>query len=143
VDAAVLAPGDVAQILQIADVVDVGEEARLAVVAALDDVLGMPGRSIRGWRGMVASVRGWATSLREPSGTRRRIEPRADVGKFHSDPGFGLVAPDGEEARAGTRELYIHYGAGMARSKFKLPAAARGTALNINTVAKLAAMARE
>ena len=55
----------------------------------------------------------------------------------------GLVAPDGEEARAGTRELYIHYGAGMAHSKFKLPAAVRGTARNINTVARLAAMARE
>lgn len=55
----------------------------------------------------------------------------------------GLVAPDGEEARAGARELYIHYGAGMAHSKFKLPAAVRGTARNINTVARLAAMARE
>ena len=54
----------------------------------------------------------------------------------------GLVARDGEEARAGIREIYIHYGAGMARSKFKLPAAARGTARNINTVARLAAMAQ-
>ena len=55
----------------------------------------------------------------------------------------GLVAPGGEEAAAGTRELYIHYGSGMARSKLKLPAAAGGTARNINTVTRLAAMARE
>lgn len=51
VDAAVLAPGDVAQILQIADVVDVGEEARLAVVAALDDVLGDAGKVDTGLAG--------------------------------------------------------------------------------------------
>lgn len=55
----------------------------------------------------------------------------------------GLVAPGGEEVRAGTRELYIHYGPGMARSKLKLPAASAGTARNINTVARLAAMANE
>jgi len=55
----------------------------------------------------------------------------------------GLEAPDGEEAAAGTRELYIHYGSGMARSRFKLPAAAGGTARNINTVTRLAAMAGE
>jgi uncharacterized protein (DUF1697 family) len=55
----------------------------------------------------------------------------------------GLVAPGGEEVRAGRRELYIHYGDGMAQSKLKLPAAAAGTARNFNTVARLAAMARE
>ncbi len=55
----------------------------------------------------------------------------------------GLVAPGGEEVRAGRRELYIHYGDGMAQSKLKLPAAAAGTARNLNTVARLAAMARE
>ncbi|ATD67533.1 MULTISPECIES: DUF1697 domain-containing protein [Luteimonas] len=55
----------------------------------------------------------------------------------------GMVAPGGEEARAGTRELYIHFGEGMGQSRFKLPAAARGTARNINTVTRLAAMALE
>lgn len=55
----------------------------------------------------------------------------------------GMMAPGSEEVRAGTRELYIHYGDGMARSKLKLPAAARGTARNINTVTRLAAMAHE
>lgn len=55
----------------------------------------------------------------------------------------GLVAPDGEEVVAGVRELYIHYGAGMAQSRFKLPAAQAGTARNMNTVARLVAMSRE
>jgi len=55
----------------------------------------------------------------------------------------GLVAPGGEEVYAGARELYIHYGDGMATSRLKLPAATPGTARNLNTVARLAAMARE
>ena len=52
-----------------------------------------------------------------------------------------VVAPSGEEVRLGLREIYIHYGDGMADSKLKLPAAKTGTARNINTVAKLAEMA--
>jgi uncharacterized protein (DUF1697 family) len=43
-----------------------------------------------------------------------------------------------EEVALGTREIYVHYGAGMARSKLKIPAAKQGTARNMNTVAKLA-----
>lgn len=53
----------------------------------------------------------------------------------------GLVAPGGEEVRAGAREFYIHYGEGMGNSKLKLPAARPGTARNINTVTRLVAMA--
>ena len=44
----------------------------------------------------------------------------------------------GEEVRLGKREIYVAYGAGMGRSKLKIPAAANGTARNINTIAKLA-----
>lgn len=47
----------------------------------------------------------------------------------------------GEELALGTREIYVHYGAGMASSKLRLPAAAAGTARNINTIGKLAEMA--
>jgi uncharacterized protein (DUF1697 family) len=47
-----------------------------------------------------------------------------------------------EEVALGRREIYIKYGETMARSKLKVPAAARGTARNMNTVARLAAMAR-
>jgi uncharacterized protein (DUF1697 family) len=46
-----------------------------------------------------------------------------------------------EEIRLGRREIYVHYGDGMARSRLKIPAAGAGTARNMNTVAKLAEMA--
>lgn len=36
------------------------------------------------------------------------------------------------------RELFVHYGDGMADTKLRIPAAASGTARNMNTVAKLA-----
>ncbi len=53
-----------------------------------------------------------------------------------------VVAPDGEEVRLGRREIYVHYGEAMARSKLKIPAANNGTARNINTVTRLVAMSR-
>ena len=43
-----------------------------------------------------------------------------------------------EEIAVGTREIYVHYKDGIARSKLKIPAAGTGTARNMNTVAKLA-----
>ena len=46
-----------------------------------------------------------------------------------------------EELRPGTREIYVHYGEGMAESKLQIPAAKSGTGRNMNTVAKLAEMA--
>ncbi len=52
-----------------------------------------------------------------------------------------VVAPDGEQARLGTREIYVYYPQGQADTKLKLPGAKAGTARNINTVAKLAEMA--
>ncbi len=43
--------------------------------------------------------------------------------------------------RLGVRELYVHYGEGMAASQLKIPAAKAGTARNMNTIAKLAELA--
>ncbi|MFC5430623.1 DUF1697 domain-containing protein [Paraburkholderia denitrificans] len=43
-----------------------------------------------------------------------------------------------EEIALGTREIYVHYPDGIARSKLKIPAAQMGTARNMNTVARLA-----
>jgi uncharacterized protein (DUF1697 family) len=48
-----------------------------------------------------------------------------------------------EEMRLGSREIYVYYGAGMGRSKLKIPAAKQGTGRNMNTVAKLIEMAAE
>ncbi|HEY4077654.1 MAG TPA: DUF1697 domain-containing protein [Rhizomicrobium sp.] len=46
-----------------------------------------------------------------------------------------------EEIRLGKREIYVHYGKGMGNTKLKLRAAENGTARNINTIMKLAALA--
>lgn len=54
-----------------------------------------------------------------------------------------LVAPDGEEVHVAGREIYVHYPDGSGRSKLKLPALKAGTSRNLNTVTKLAEMARE
>ena len=54
----------------------------------------------------------------------------------------GVTGQGGDEAiRLGRREIYVRYGAGMDRSGLRIPAAEAGTARNMNTVAKLAAMA--
>ncbi len=50
---------------------------------------------------------------------------------------------NGEELRMGLREIYVHYGDGMADSKLKIPAAKTGTARNMNTVKNLAALLGE
>lgn len=64
-----------------------------------------------------------------------------------SAPPTGTLAAisrrNGEEVVLGRRELYVHYGEGMADSKLRIPAAKNGTGRNMNTVARLAAMAIE
>ena len=52
-----------------------------------------------------------------------------------------ITGRNGERLALGKREIYVHYGDGMANSRLKIAAATTGTARNINTVAKLAAMA--
>jgi uncharacterized protein (DUF1697 family) len=48
-----------------------------------------------------------------------------------------------ERLALGSREIYVHYPSGQGRSKLKLGTKAAGTARNMNTVAKLAELARE
>jgi uncharacterized protein (DUF1697 family) len=48
-----------------------------------------------------------------------------------------------ERMALGRREIYVHYPSGQGRSKLRIPAAAAGTARNMNTVAKLAELAKE
>jgi uncharacterized protein (DUF1697 family) len=51
---------------------------------------------------------------------------------------------DDERVATGTREVYVAYGErGIGRSRLRIPAAEAGTARNMNTVAKLAELARE
>ena len=56
---------------------------------------------------------------------------------------LGISGQRDERIDLGVREIYVHYGDGMADSKLKIRAAATGTARNMNTVGKLAEMARE
>jgi uncharacterized protein (DUF1697 family) len=61
-------------------------------------------------------------------------------------PADALEAATGireERMALGKREIYVHYGEGMADSKLKIPAAKSGTGRNLNTITKLAAMAAE
>jgi uncharacterized protein (DUF1697 family) len=79
---------------------------------------------------------------------------------FADEPGNKVVAiffdkppsPDAIEAARniaderlalGRREIYVHYPSGQGRSQLDLRARALGTARNMNTVAKLAELARE
>jgi uncharacterized protein (DUF1697 family) len=51
---------------------------------------------------------------------------------------------DDERVAPGAREVYVAYGEkGIGRSRLRIPAAEAGTARNMNTVAKLADLARE
>ena len=47
-----------------------------------------------------------------------------------------------EIVKLGTREIYVDYQGKLADSKLKIPSAATGTARNLNTVARLAALAQ-
>jgi uncharacterized protein (DUF1697 family) len=48
-----------------------------------------------------------------------------------------------EKISLGRREIYVQCGASMGQSKLKIAAASSGTARNMNTIARLAAMASD
>ena len=62
-------------------------------------------------------------------------------GKPPADALRGLAGPAGEQVQAGKREIYVYYPEGQGRSKLRLPLKESATARNINTVAKLVALA--
>lgn len=73
-------------------------------------------------------------------------EPSKTVAYFLDDPPpkdtlRTITGAVDEEVRLGKREIYVHYGGHMARSKLKIAAAHAGTARNMNTIAKLAELA--
>jgi len=53
----------------------------------------------------------------------------------------GVRHQNGEKLALGPRAIFIDYGEGMASSKLMIPASKTGTARNMNTIAKLAALA--
>jgi uncharacterized protein (DUF1697 family) len=60
-----------------------------------------------------------------------------------SDALSNVTGRDSEDLQLGLREIYVHYGEGMSRSRLSIPAARHGTARNMNTVSKLATLAAE
>ena len=74
--------------------------------------------------------------------------PNRTVAIFLDEPPMSdalerITGKKDEEVELGKREIYVHYGAGMADSRLKIHAATSGTARNLNTVARLATMAAE
>jgi uncharacterized protein (DUF1697 family) len=57
------------------------------------------------------------------------------------NPYDGITHRSNEQIGLGPRVLYVFYPSGMGQSKLKIPSAKNGTARNLNSVAKLAAMA--
>jgi uncharacterized protein (DUF1697 family) len=92
--------------------------------------------------------------------TAREMAAVAKANPFADQPGNRVVAifldgapPKGaaneaknvadERMALGRREIYVHYPSGQGPSKLRIPAAADGTARNMNTVTKLAELAKE
>ena len=92
--------------------------------------------------------------------TAKQMAEVVKANPFGGEPGNKVVAifldeaPPGDAAdhaknlateriALGGREIYVHYPGGQGRSKLAIPAAAKGTARNMNSVAKLAEMAAE
>ena len=61
----------------------------------------------------------------------------------HKDAPDAAKKVDGELMALGKREIYVHYPRGQGQSRLAIPAARDGTARNMNTVAKLAELAKE
>src|SRR5262249_59359280 len=113
-------------------------QVKAALVAALEAYAGKPvGVVVRSAAEMAAVL------AANPFAT---AAPNRTVAIFLDEPPprgalDGITGHTVEDVRLGKREIYVHYGDGMAHSKLKIPAAKAGTARNMNTVAKLAEMA--
>jgi uncharacterized protein (DUF1697 family) len=57
-----------------------------------------------------------------------------------ADALYAATGVEDEQMRLGRREIYVWYPSGIGRSKLRIPAAEQGTARNMNTVARLAAL---
>jgi uncharacterized protein (DUF1697 family) len=92
--------------------------------------------------------------------TASEIAAVAKTNPFADEPGNRVVAifldeappenaleaakrVEDERMALGKREIYVHYPRGQGQSRLAIPAAAKGTARNMNSVAKLAELAKE
>lgn len=115
-------------------------QVQALLFASLKEYAGKPvGVMVRSAEEMAAVLTANPFKKAEPNRTVAiflEVAPPADALK-------AVTGQNGEELRFGKREIYVHYGDGMASSKLKIPAAKEGTARNMNTVAKLAQLAAD
>jgi uncharacterized protein (DUF1697 family) len=113
-------------------------KVKVALEAALTVHMGKPSRAVVRSAAEIADVLKRNPFARRPP--NRVIVAFLDAPAPH-EALDALLAPGGESVRLSGREVFIHYPDGQGRSKLKLPLLAQATGRNINTVAKLAAMA--
>lgn len=135
---------DVSTFIQSGNVIfrDIGDQDAIAarLDAALAERLGKPPGVFLRRPGELAAI--------AKANPFAAMEPNRVLVSFFAEPVpedalYGLVAPDGEEVVALSREIFVHYPIGSGRSKIKLPILKTGTSRNINTIVKLAALAAE
>ncbi|MDQ0133232.1 uncharacterized protein (DUF1697 family) [Neorhizobium galegae] len=134
---------DVKTYIQSGNVLFRTDEAEAKVADRLDDALGQkfgkkPGVMVRSTEELEAIAENAPFPEAKPNFLLVHFLPE----KASNDALDKMVAPDGEEATVAGREIYVHYPIGSGKSKLKLPALKAGTSRNLNTVRKLAEMAR-
>ena len=116
-------------------------EAKAALEAELQSYAGKPVGVIVRTAAEMAEV-GREKPLPRP-GRERARSPSSSTQAPPPDALKTVKGQANEEVRLGAREIYVHYPDGIGRSRLRIPAASEGTARNMNTVARLAAMAAE
>ncbi|WP_105427869.1 DUF1697 domain-containing protein [Neorhizobium tomejilense] len=134
---------DVKTYIQSGNVLFRSDETEAKVGEKIDEALGRkfgkkPGVMVRSTREMEAIAERAPFPDAKPNFLLVHFLPE----KASNDALDKMVAPDGEEAVVAGREIYVHYPVGSGKSKLKLPALKPGTSRNLNTVRKLAEMAR-
>ena len=134
---------DVKTYIQSGNVLFRSDETEAKVAEKIDEALGRkfgkkPGVMVRSTREMEAIAENAPFPDAKPNFLLVHFLPE----KASNDALDKMVAPDGEEAVLAGREIYVHYPVGSGKSKLKLPALKPGTSRNLNTVRKLAEMAR-
>jgi len=115
-------------------------EVKAALEAALHHYAGKPvGVMVRNAAEMAAVLKANPFSDEAPNRTVAIFLDKAPP----KDLMESISGCNSEKVAPGKREIYVHYGDGMAHSKLKIPAARDGTARNINTIAKLAEWAAQ
>jgi uncharacterized protein (DUF1697 family) len=136
--------GSVRTYIASGNVIFVSRKSEAAVKAALEDQL-----EVYAGKPVGVLVRTAAEMARVAADNPfPKLAPNRTVAVFldrapPADAPASVRGQNDEQIRLGRREIYIHYGDGMAKSKLVVPAAKTGTARNMNTVAALAKMAAE